>query len=206
MLMLMQGLVSPRVEVHPQLKPTLLSLAQVESVKRSIPGTLCHHLSFSLQVLPFRPVGSLFFLLVSPFFSSQAQAELSLLTPLSSSETESSHPLSLWAGISMLWILLSAWRPASRLSAHRQHWAPSSSSPCPAPPSSSSAWFGVPSCFLLSSPCPSARLYPFNPPFPFDLILHFLFSRLRPFIQKGWPPFEDCLVHFHIPITLSISP
>ena len=43
-----------------------------------------HHLSFSLQVLLFRPVGSLFFLLVSPFCSSQAQAELSLLTPLSS--------------------------------------------------------------------------------------------------------------------------
>ena len=91
MLLMMQGLVSPRVEVHPQLKPALLSLAQVESIKWPIPGTLCHHLSFSLQVLPFRPVGSLFFLLVSLFFSSQAQAELSLLTPLSS--LRNSHPI-----------------------------------------------------------------------------------------------------------------
>lgn len=206
MLLLMQGLVSPRVEVHPQLKPTLLSLAQVESVKWSLPGTLCHHLSFSLQVLPFRPVGSLLFLLVSPFFSSQAQAELSLLTPLSSSRNRvipSPFPLG-WN--------FHAVDPPHSVATCLPPLCPSTALGrilillLSSPPSSSTAWFGVPSYFLLSSPCPSARLYPFNPSFTFHLILHFLFSRLRPFIQKGWPPFQDCLVHFHILVTLSISP
>lgn len=139
-------------------------------------------------------MGSLFFLLVSPFCSSQAQAELSLLIPLSSSRNTvipTPFPLG-WnfhagGSSSQHGDLPPATLPIdSTGSTGPRHHPPLSS-----PPSSFSAWLRVPSCFLLSSPCLSARLYPFNPPFPFHLILHFLFSRLRPFIQKGWPPFQD---------------
>lgn len=139
---------------------------------RFIPGTLCHHLSFSLQVLPLRLRGHCF----------SYESPLSPLRPRLSSVFLSPQFLEK-QGCPIPFPRLS-WNcyPGGRFSPPHGH---------PLLLQCCQQWLRGPACF----PLPALAFLPgcpFSSCFPCHLILHFsTFSELRPFVRKGCSLSQD---------------